>query len=252
MRKTCFIVGLSIALVIVSLSCKKSEKAESIEIPPEAVRIKIQGAETASAIPLLFKLDGKVEDWAGIEPFWAEGGAPGQGLGESSIDIKSVYFKNDARYLYVFMRIFPTIKERFKKSPSGDIVGNLFLDTDNNPKTGSNAAEGRESDLYKGYEIRVWIPVGVLSGYGKSVPTVSYEIYTHEGGFRGINVADRQNSMDEGSLMAHGPDGIEFALKLEAMKLTVPSTFRVMLAEHSHFDEDAGHSVGQLTLEVVK
>jgi len=252
MPKTCFIVGLSIALVIVSLSCKKSEKVESVEIPPEAVRIKVEGPASGTTGSLLFKLDGKVEDWAGIEPFWAEGGAPGQGLGESSIDIKSVYFKNDARYLYVFMRIFPTIEERFKKSPSGHIVGNLFLDTDNNPKTGSNAAEGRESDLYKGYEIRVWIPVGVINISGKTSPTVSYEIYTHEGGFRGINVVDRQNSLDTGSLMAHGPDGIEFALKLEAMKLTVPATFRVMLAEFSHFDEDAGHSVGQLTLKVVK
>lgn len=255
MRKTFFLIGLGIALVIVSSSCKKSEKVESIEIPAEAVHIKVEGPASGTSSPLLFKIDGKAEDWAGIEPFWAEGGAPGQGLGESSIDIKSVYFKNDAQFLYVFMRIFPTIEERFKKSPSGDIVGDLFFDTDNSPKTGSNAViySGMlESDLYKGYEIRVWIAVGVLSGYGKSVPTVSYEIYTHEGGFHGNNVADRQNSEDEGSLMAHGPDGIEFALKLEAMKLTVPATFRVMLAEYSHFDVDAGHSAGQLTLNASK
>jgi hypothetical protein len=241
-----------IGLVIVSLSCKKSDKAQSGEIPPEAVRIKAEGPASGTAGALLFKLDGKADDWAGIEPFWAEGGAPGQGLGDSSIDIKSVYFRNDSQYLYVFLRINPTIEDRFKKSPTGDIIGNLFLDTDNNPRTGSNAAEGRESDLYKGYEIRVWIPVGVMSAPEKSSPTVGYEIYTHEGGFYGINVVDRQNSLDEGSLIAHGPDGVELAVKLEAIKLTLPTTFRVMLAEHCHFDEDAGHSVGQLTLEAAK
>ena len=253
MRKPCCLVWLGIALMIASFSCRKSEKAESMEIPAEAVQIKVLDTEAAPGTPLLFKLDGKADDWAGIAPFWAEGGAPGQDLpDESVIDIRQVYFKNDTQYLYGFMGISPTIEDRFRKFQSGGIIGNLFLDTDNSPKTGSNAAEGRESDLYKGYEIRVWIPIGVVTGSGKSFPTVSYEIYTHEGGFYGINIADRQNTMDEGSLIAFGPDGIEFALKLEAMKLTIPATFRIMLAEHSHFDTDQGYSVGQLTIEAPK
>ena len=253
MRKTGFLVVLGMALMIVSLSCKKSEKVEAVEIPAEAVQIKVLGEETAPATPLLFKLDGKADDWAGIAPFWEEVGPAGSGLGEHSIDIKQVYFKNDAQYLYVFIKISPTIEERFKVHPFGDIIGNLFLDTDNSPQTGSNAAEGMESDAYKGYEIRVWIPVGVLtSSSGESSPTVSYEIYTHEGGFYGINRADLQNTMDEGSLIAHGPDGVEFALKLEVMKIAVPASFRVMLDQNASAAGDKSYSVGQLTLEAPK
>jgi hypothetical protein len=253
MCKTGFMAVMVMALVMISVSCKKSEKPESLEIPSEAVQIKVIGEETAPATPLLFKLDGKADDWARIEPFWEEVGPAGSGLGEHSIDIKQVYFKNDAQYLYAFMKIKPTIEERFKVHPFGDIIGNLFLDTDNNSQTGSNAAEGTESDAYKGYEIRVWIPVGVVSSSsGESFPSVSYEIYTHEGGFRGINRADRQNTMDEGSLIAFGPDGVEFALKLEALKIAVPASFRVMLDQHASAAGDQSYSLGQLTLEASK
>ena len=252
MRQTRFLTILASVSIIFSSSCKKAEKPEAAEIPAEAGQIEIQGETAGPAAPLLFKLDGKADDWAGITPFWEEVGPAGSGLGENSIDIKQVYFKNDPQHLYVFMRISPTIEERFKKSPTGDIIGNLFLDTDNSPQTGSNAAEGMESDAYRGYEIRVWIPVGVLTGSsGESSPTVSYEIYTHEGGFYALSV-DRQNTMDEGSLIAFGPDGVEFALRLEAMRLTVPASFRAMLDQHAAAAGDQGYSVGQLTLEAPK
>jgi hypothetical protein len=252
MRRRSFLSVFGIAVVIVSFSCKKSETEQPLQIPAEAVHIKVEDTDAAPQRQLLFTLDGEAKDWSGIEPFWAEGGMEGQGPIKSHIEIKQVYFKNDAQYLYVFMRISPTIEERFKTSPTGGIIGNLFLDLDNNAKTGANAAEGRESELYKGYEIRVYIPVGVYTISGKSIPTVGYEVYTHEGGFYGINVVDRQDSMDKGSLIAHGPDGIEFAIKLKALKLTAPANVRVTLADLAHFDEDKGHSTGQLKLEAAK
>ncbi|MFZ2052701.1 MAG: hypothetical protein WAU81_00765 [Candidatus Aminicenantales bacterium] len=249
MSKTRLLAVLAAVFVIVSFSCKKSEKAESMEIPSEGVQIKFQGAETAPAIPLLFKLDGKAEDWAGIEPLWAEGGAAGLPFNDDSfIDIKQVYFKNDAQYLYVFMRISPTIEERFRKHRAGGYIGYLFFDTDNNPQTGKVPVEGFEPEYYKGNEIMVDIPVGVLTDSGQSFPTVSYGIYNHEDGFREVKHADSQDSLGEGSLIAHGPDGVEFALKLGAMKLTPPMTFRAMLHE---FGSNA-QSVGKLMLEAAK
>ena len=253
MRKTKLLAAFAVVFMIVSFSCKKSEKAQPTETPSEAVQVETPEESAAPVTSLLFKLDGRADDWAGIAPFWEEVGPAGSGLGESSIDIKQVHFKNDAQYLYGFVRISPTIGERFKVSPTGDIIGNLFLDTDNNSQTGSNAAEGMESEAYKGYEIRIWIPVGVVtSGSGESFPSVSYEIYTHEGGFYGINRADLQNTMDEGSLIAYGPDGVEFALRLEVMKIAVPANFRVMLDQHASSAGDQSYSVGQLTLEAAK
>jgi hypothetical protein len=249
MSKTRLLAVLAAVFFVISFSCKKSEKAETMEIPSEAARINNQGAETASAIPLLFKLDGKAEDWAGIEPFWTEGGTAGLPFNDDSfIDIKQVYFKNDAQHLYVFMRISPTIEERFRKHHMGGYIGYLFFDTDSDPQTGKNPVEGFEPEYYRGNEIMVDIPVGVLTDSGQSFPTVSYEIYNHEDGFRGVKHADLQDSLDEGSLIAHGPDGVEFALKLAAMKLTPPMTFRAMLHEFG----SGTQSVGQLTLEAAK
>ena len=129
------------------------------------------------------------------------------------------------------MRISPTIEDRFKKSPTGDIIGDLFFGLDNNPSTGSNAFEGREVDKYKGYEARVHLPVRVITSGGKSSPFVAYEVYTHEGSFYGINTVDRQDTTSEGVLISHGPDGIEFAVRLDILKLALPATIRVMLAE---------------------
>jgi len=241
MNRTRVPAVLAAVLVVLSISCQKSEKSEM------TLR-----EETAPATSLLFKLDGKADDWARIEPFWMESGASGPTPDESSIDIKQVYFKNDALYLYVFMRFSPSIEERFKKYQRGGYVGDLFFDIDNNPKTGANAAEGHESDLYKGYEIMVAIQVGVYDESGRTSPTVSYDSYSHEGGFRGVNYLDQQGTLRGGSLIAHGPDGIEFALKLETMKLTPPMTFRAMLAEFARVWDEEGCSVGQLTLEAAK
>ena len=249
MGKTKLLVFSAAVFIVISFSCKKSEKAETMEIPSEAVRIKIEGEETASPIQLLFNLDGKADDWAGIEPLWEEGGTAGLPFYDDSfIDIKQVYFKNDPQYLYVFMRIYPTVEERFRKHRVGGYIGYLFLDTDNNPQTGKKPVEGFEPEYYRGNEIMVDIPIGVLTDSDQSSPTVSYGIYNHEDGFRGVKYADRQNSLDEGSLIAHGPDGVEFALKLRAMKLTPPTTLRVMLHE---FGSDA-QSVGQLTIQAAK
>jgi hypothetical protein len=247
MRREVFCVVLGMAVVLFSFACKKGEKAREGTIPQEPVQI-LEPVQ-AEGTKLLFTLDGKLGDWSGIEPLWKEAGMAGAGADKSSIDIQRVFFKSDSQYLYGFMQISPTIEDRFKISPTGDIIGDLFLDTDNNPGTGSAASETQESDKYKGYEVRVHIPVGVMSSEGKSSPYVAYEIYTHEGGFYGINVADRQDTMSKGSLIAHGPDGIEFALRLDTMKLAPAATVRILLQEYANTFEDTGYSVGQLTLQ---
>ena len=126
---------LFISLLLISfMDCSKSDQPETQTtdegIPQTPVETK------AAPNPYLFKLDGNFEDWADIEPLWDEGGAEGQGAWETNIDIKQVYFKNDAQYLYVFMKCSPTIVERAKIEKSGGIVGDLYFDTDNDPATG--------------------------------------------------------------------------------------------------------------------
>ncbi len=252
MRKSGFLAVLAVVLIVFGSACKKSEKAQPAEIPQAPVPEAVQETAQAAASPLLFTLDGSLKDWAGIEPLWNEGGAAGRGAIESNIDIKQVYFKNDAQYLYVFMQIAPTIEERFKISATGDILANLYIDTDNNPTSGSGAVGLFESEKYKGYEMRIYLPVGIMSNPDKKIPYIAYEVRPLEGGNFSANAIVRWESYSEGSLIAHGPEGVEFALPLETLGLSVPTTVRVLLAERSHWDEEQGHTVGQLTLEAAK
>jgi len=247
MKKEQICVFLGGMLILCFFACKKGQEASSEDTRPVQSLTQESGQKPGSQ--LLIMLDGKLDDWSDVEPFWTEAGIAGSGPSESDIDIRTVYFRNDARYLYVFLRIFPTIEERFKISATGDIIGDLFLDTDNQPSTGSEASGLFPDEKFKGYEVRIHIPVGVLRSEGKSTPYAAYEIYTQEGGFYGINVVDRQDTMSEGSLIAQGSEGLEFALRLEAMKLAQPTTVRVLLQEHSHFDEAGGYSSGTLALQ---
>ncbi len=56
----------------------------------------------------------------------------------------------------------------------------------------------------------------------------------------------------EGALIAFGPDGVELALRLEAMKIAPPASFRVMLDQHASAAGDQSYSLGQLTMEAPK
>jgi hypothetical protein len=152
-------VILSLFLMVSFSACSKSDQAAeqtSDEVVSHAA------VETRAAANLyLFKLDGDFEDWGEIEPLWSEGGSEGRGALETNIDIKQVYFENDDQYLYVFMKCSPTLEERSKIEKSSGIVGDLYFDTDNNPSTGGTYILMWDSEKYKGYEVRVWIPLGI-------------------------------------------------------------------------------------------
>jgi hypothetical protein len=253
MYRYTFLLALLIVLIAFPSACKKTEKAESIALPEGAVQIKIQGEETAPAIPLLFTLDGSLKDWAGIQPLWDEAGVIGQGSFEHDIDIKQVYFKNDAQHLYVFMRTVPTILELFKSSSLGGVLGSLYIDSDNNPGSGA-APMGKmfESEKFKGYEMRIWLPRGVMPVHGQDTPFINYDVRFFEGDDLSQSLSLRWESYSEGTLIAHGPDGVEFALPLDTLRLTLPARVRVLLREESHWSEEQGYSVGMLTLEAPK
>jgi hypothetical protein len=247
MSKSFFVVIFSLFLIVSFSACSKSDQAA--DQPSDEVVSQAAEEAEAAANPYLFKLDGNFEDWSGIEPLWHEGGAEGQGAWETNIDIKQVYFKNDDQYLYVFMKCSPTIEERSKIKKSGDIVGDLYFDTDNDPTTGGTYILLWDSEKYKGYEVRVWIPLGVETWSGETTMYVGYELYMAEGeSFSGLGTY-RQDTTRKGSLIAHGPDGIEMALPLNRLGLQVPATVRVLLAEFCNNGEEEGYDIATLTLD---
>lgn len=244
MKKSLLFFTLS-SLVILSFGvCAKSNKVDESEIRPQ---------ENAPSGPtLLFTLDGSIKDWNGIEPLWNEGGAEGRGVSEHNVDIKQVYFKNDDQYLYVFMRCTPTIAERYKITPYSDIMGDLYFDIDNDPATGSGklfALDELKGEEYKGYEVRVWIPIGVMSSSKGKTPCVAYEIRSLDNAEFSHMSDFTQNSFSSRALIAHGKDGIEFALPLDKLGLQSPKTIRVLLREQSHFSQKEGYTIGLIDLE---
>jgi len=245
MKKSLLFLILS-SLVVLSFGvCSKSNKVDESEIGP---------LENAPSGPtLLFTLDGSMTDWIGQEPLWRETGVEGRGPFEESIDIKQVFFKNDDKFLFVFMQLSPTIEERFKISGSGDIVGYLYLDTDNDPETGSSEVvkyAGFTEDKYRGYDVKVFLPVGVMSSSkGEKTPHVGYEIRSLDNTEFSAMSEFKQNSFSSQALIAHGKDGIEFALPLDKLGLQPPKVVRILLSEQSHFSKKEGFSIGLIDLE---
>ena len=236
------------SLVILSFGvCSKSEEVNESESST---------MDNAPSGPtLLFTLDGSIKDWRDIEPLWNEGGAEGQGAFKHNVDIKQVYFKNDDRYLYVFMRITPTIEERFKISRYSGDIGDLYFDIDNDPATGSGKvfeSDEFKGDKYRGYEVKVRIPIGVFSSSGRNNPYASYEIYLLEDGNFSARGIYSQESLDENDLIAHGPDGVEFALPLDKLGIKTQTAIRILLKESSHFSEEEGYSVSSFNLAAMQ
>ncbi len=253
MSKYLSAIILSLLLMVSFSACSKSEQAADQAIDEAVSQAAVKSVEVevgteAAAKTYLFKLDGNFEDWGEIEPLWEEGGAEGRGALETNIDIKQVYFKNDNQYLYVFMKISPTLVERFQTEESSGIVGDLYFDTDNDPSTGGTYILMWDKEKYKGYEVRVWIPLGYQTWSGETTKYVGYEFYMAEGeSFSGLGIYE-QNSHKKGSLIAHGPDGIEMALPLDKLGIQVPATVRVLLAETCNSGEEEGYDVASLTL----
>jgi hypothetical protein len=145
------------------------------------------------------------------------------------------------------MKYTPTVEERSKIEKSGGIVGDLYFDTDNNSATGRTYILLWDSDKYKWYEVRVWIPLGVeTKSSGEMTSDVGYEIYMAEGdSFSGLETFS-QNTTRKCSRIAHGPDGIEMALPLKKLGIQVPASIRVLLAEHCSNSKQEGYDVANL------
>ena len=196
------------------------------------------------------KLDGRAGDWAGIEPLWAEAGMPGSGSSGSALDIKQVYFTNDSKYLYVFLRTTPSVQERYDEKQASGNLCDIYLDTDNDAATGCKRVEGLDYGDISGYECKIWIPLGVYMGLGGSGPYVSYDLGTpgEDGTFSGDSVME-QSSTEEGALIAHGTDGVELAVPLAKINMRSGMTARVLLAESAHVFDKEGKSEGTVTIK---
>lgn len=154
--------------IVFSVANSKTDRGDETETPQTSV-------ETSKS-QYLVNLDGKQDDWADVEPLWEEGGAEGPGAFAHHVDIKQVRFKNDNQYLYVLMRCSPTVVERFELKAAGGIICDLYFDIDDDSSTGSGKVAPFDSEKFKGFEVRVWVSIGVDASSKGTLPYVAYEI----------------------------------------------------------------------------
>ncbi len=233
MLRTFIVLAVSVLLVI---GCRDSDSTTGSGYSKPSSKIKI---------------DGCVDDWADIAPLWAEAGAPGRGKFERSIDLKQVYLTNDTDYLYVFICCSPTVRKRYDANPVSGNLGYMYFDTDNDSATGCKGVDGFDYGKIDGYEVRAWLPLGVFLGTGGSGPFALCELrgVGADGSFsKGKQLYDHKSN-DPDALIAHGKDGVEFAVPLEVLGVKLGRTVRVLLHEDAHVFEKAGFSEGVVTLK---
>lgn len=180
-------------------------------------------------------IDGKAEDWAGVEPVLQEAGKAGSEK-EFGFDIKQVYLQADTKHLYVFARCTPTVQQEFEQNPdpSGGELFKLYLDVDNDERTGASENLGRIYEAV-GYDRRLWFTVGLTTGGGKPArdPTATVHAFPNLD-FRAARVW-ASTSSDDGAMIAHGPDGVEAAIPLDVIDIEPGTTVRLLLWESANF-----------------
>jgi hypothetical protein len=193
-------------------------------------------AGSSGAPATSIKLDGSIDKWHSRTPAW-DGGLAAADQTPFDVHIMKVYFYNDSHYFYAFIQCSPTIQERSKVSQMSGVVGQIFVDGDDNPDTGCPTMGG-DDPKYRGYKIRVWLPIGIYVGMSGSGTFVSYDLYRFSGdhlddnnGFNAEIAGSNQNSNVSGSLIADGKDGVEMAIPMEMLGLKPGGKARIMIQE---------------------
>lgn len=158
----------------------------------------------------------------------------GVGSQRNEVDIKKLYIDQDENFLYLFMTCSPDLNVRFEKDKMSGILAYLYIDSDNNNKTGSKIGPNPKNSSVVGAETRIWIPLGSAITYPekKTHYTVSYFVShwnTNEDDF-GQDIAD-SSSHHKSSLIKYTSEGIEMAIALSDLKLSSEQEFTLICAE---------------------
>ena len=160
--------------------------------------------------PLKYEMDGSFDDWKSYQTGWKETRSlaeRGLDMGERFVDLKELYYDNDAHYLYLFFKCEPTLKEL--GGGSGDL-GYLYIDSDMNTNTGV-----KPPATVPGTDIEIYLP----TGSGRK-PVVQYWMKRWDYAFS-FNQDVRQESSDApATFMAHGKHGLELALPLADLQMS--------------------------------
>lgn len=167
-------------------------------------------------------IDGLSKDWKGIKPVGKE---VGKVLDPSKqfmlkMDIKEFYMAYDKTNLYFLITVEPGVGEYFKKTQAGGYVGDIFLNTDSDPKTGCKDYYLSGSDRITGYDYKIWIPTGMGSkNNGDTYAFVSYEVVPPKEDGKGFSMSEvaEASSQESPALIQFSGSNIEFSIPLKIL-----------------------------------
>ncbi|WDI42610.1 hypothetical protein [Bremerella sp. P1] len=180
--------------------------------------------------PVGIRLGESKVSWQDVRPLWQEAGKVPDHPRPKSLDVKQVYATNTDERLHFFFRVRDTPPEIVQGSGFKSFA--LFIDTDNDPATGSVDKDG----LREGYDLRLDVMTrtrfatedrpqsrGLVLRLGR-IP--DGESHTHLRGSLG-----EWYTGDDNAMIGYDDDGIEVALPLDMLGIERGQTLRLTIED---------------------
>lgn len=169
-------------------------------------------------------IDGLSKDWQGIKPIAKEIGKPLDRSKQMSekFDIKEFFLAYDKTNLYFLITVEPGVGEYFAKTQAGGYIGDIFLNTDADLKTGCKDYYLSGSDRITGHDYKIWIPSGMGSKKGSDpYAFVSYEVVPPKENGKGFSMSEiaEASSQESPTFIQFSGNNIEFSIPLKVLAI---------------------------------
>lgn len=205
---------------------------------------------------------GKARAWKDLKPVWEDAGRKKLSFPQE-FDVKEVYLDNDDDYFYFFLRLKPSLPERFRRNDATGNVGYFYFDTDDDPATGSGSVQSIapffrrikaqrdvKATAFLGYEYELVLDVGwtvnTADPKPKPVNWVEYRLRAlgPKGDFDRAVPGGRATTEEGNGLIAYSEEGLELAVPLKCFNVRGGQKVRILFAENGCFGEKESYSWG--------
>jgi hypothetical protein len=199
-------------------------------------------------------IDGLSNDWEGLEPVVREIGLP---LDRSTqlmenFDVKEFFLAYDEANLYFLITIEPGVSDYFSKTQAGGYVGDIYLNSDSDLKTGCKDTYLSGYGNITGYDYRIWIPTGMGSTKGSApFAFVSYEVCPTKDNRKGFSMSEvaEANSMESPTIIQFSGKYIEFSIPLKVLGIKHGLEIEGIFQEFANSSKKEGNTIFSFVLK---
>jgi len=199
-------------------------------------------------------IDGLSNDWQGIKPIVNEIGSALDRSKQMSekFDIKEFFITFDKVNLYFLITVEPGVSEYFEKTQAGGYVGDIFLNSDSDSKTGCKDYYLSGSDRITGYDYKIWIPTGMGSKKGGDpYAFVSYEVCPPKDNGKGFSMSEvaEASSQESPTLIQFSGNNIEFSIPLKVLDIKHGKEIEGVFQEFANSFTEGGNTFFSFVLK---